>query len=636
MNLPQVTIPHTHVSWFLLSLLLPIMGMGCDEPEVPLVTDVGGPGEVIAFDSGPMGANCIRRTEVCNGIDDDCDGTADETDAVRIQVFSDPDHCGACGNRCVGIHAVFSCRVGQCVISQCEAGYIDYNGDPSDGCEANCAITAGGREVCDETDNDCDGLIDEDFDLQTDPTNCGGCGILCGDISQGAAGCIEGQCTVASCAPDWHDLNDDSRDGCEYPCTVRAVATTQEYCNGLDDDCDGRIDEDDGLARPQIQCGLDGACAFDCVSDRGCDQGEHCGDGRICVPDELPDRACDVDADCHAIHPGLACISRSVRVDSQWITQRRCIERIHSPMCDGEQGYRCAYSPQWQRGDEIGLCDDVDNDCDGRTDEDFVDQLFLADRQTPRPCYVGAGVCRVEGMVECSDTRMSTTCSAIALPPASDVDDTCDAIDQDCDGVFDEDFVDDIIRVGTVDIFAYEASRPGATAERAGLDGNPEDEIESLIEARACSRPGVLPWDDVSWAEAETACTAAGSRLCTAAEFALSCGGPQGEAYPYGISYRSHICNGRSYDADSDEPGIQDGVLTCGAAASCTRNGVFDLSGNLKEWVAERAGNLRAVRGGSYATVLGGGLSCHQEGDWKDRNFRHRSIGFRCCRDIND
>ena len=44
----------------------------------------------------------------------------------------------------------------------------------------------------------------------------------------------------------------------------------------------------------------------------------------------------------------------------------------------------------------------------------------------------------------------------------------------------------------------------------------------------------------------------------------------------------------------------------------CERGGVYDLSGNLKEWVSDRLGNLRSVRGGSYATVLEGGLTCEQ------------------------
>mgnify|MGYP001330156806 CR=1 FL=1 len=101
----------------------------------------------------------------CNGRDDDCDGQADEYDDVRAIVFSDPENCGACGNSCAAPNAQMGCSVGQCVVNQCDPGFVDYNGDANDGCEASCVLTSGGREVCDELDNDCDGVIDEDFDL---------------------------------------------------------------------------------------------------------------------------------------------------------------------------------------------------------------------------------------------------------------------------------------------------------------------------------------------------------------------------------------------------------------------------------------------------------------------------------------
>ncbi len=615
-----------------------IFAMGCDNndggEDPPTDANTAIDFEVRDMRRFEMGG-CTPSEEVCDGKDNDCDGKVDADDEdLQRRLLRDPDNCGACGTVCEAPNAELRCQAGECVISACDPGFQNYNADISDGCEADCIVTAGGQELCDEADNDCDGLTDEGVDLDSDLMNCGACGTVCEALSNAFVECIEGSCTLAECEAGWTDLDGENASGCEYRCTVRSSAQVREYCNALDDDCDGVVDEAGDRITPEDGCGENGVCRLDCEADEDCADGERCNEGQVCVLAEggPGDMACETDADCWAVHPGYACLEVVSLIDLEPVSTRRCVERGHGPMCDGVAGYRCARPPAWQQGDERGRCDQQDNDCDGRVDEDFVAELFEADRQTPRPCTAGLGVCQREGTAQCAADGSATECSAGAPDPAVRDDDACDGLDDDCDGFTDEDFEDAWVQVGDFEVYAFEASRPGATAEVPGFDPRPDDEVVAFVEERACSRAGVLPWADMTLAEANVACRAAGARLCSAAEWLRACSGLADELYPYGVDYAPRTCNGGRYDTDPDTGGNQDEVVLCGALESCERDGVFDLSGNLKEWTDDLVGGLRPVRGGGYESNLPGGLACDQVADLKAADFHHASIGFRCCR----
>ncbi len=622
-----------------LAATIAILTLACDGDgsieETPLPDSGSIDFEVADGRPSEVGGGCTPSDEVCDGVDNDCDGKIDgEDEDLQRRLLIDPDNCGVCGVSCAAPNAELRCQAGECVIIACEPGFQNYNADVTDGCEADCIVTAGGQEQCDDADNDCDGSVDEGVDKQSDVENCGGCGVVCEALDHAEAACVEGDCALAACEAGWTDLDEQPETGCEYRCTVRSSAQVREYCNGLDDDCDGLVDEAPDRVVPEDDCGDHGVCAFECAEDADCGDGERCNEGRVCVLEEGgPDAmGCETDVDCADVHPGYTCVEQVTLVALEPVSNRVCVERKHGPVCDGAAGYRCARPPTWQLGDERGHCDGADNDCDGRVDEDFVAELFEADRQTPRPCTQGLGVCQREGTQRCAADGGGAECSATAPDPETRDDDACDGVDDDCDGFTDEDFEDTWVQVGDVEIYGYEASRPGATAEAAGFDPRPDDEIIAFVEERACSRAGVLPWADLTWAEADTACRAAGARLCTADEWERACAGVGGEAYPYGADFDGRTCNGGGHDANANAVGNQDEVLVCGALDVCERDGVFDLSGNLKEWTDDSVDGLRPVRGGGYESNLPGGLTCGQRQDLKDGDFHHATIGFRCCR----
>jgi hypothetical protein len=112
--------------------------------------------------------------------------------------------------------------------ADCPLNTLDCNGDPQDGCEVTCVPS--GPEQCNGRDDDCDCLVDEDFDLDTDPAHCGACNAAC-SYPHGIPGCANRQCFLSQCQLGWDDCNGSPADGCETP-----LGTTDD-CAGCDHEC---------------------------------------------------------------------------------------------------------------------------------------------------------------------------------------------------------------------------------------------------------------------------------------------------------------------------------------------------------------------------------------------------------------
>ncbi|MDI7267075.1 MAG: SUMF1/EgtB/PvdO family nonheme iron enzyme [Myxococcota bacterium] len=106
-------------------------------------------------ENGCEGDECIPTgDEVCDNRDNDCDGEIDEGFDKTL-----PESCGATCVVCTFPNAGPLCVDGVCRLGECESGWWNPNGREIDGCEYECTPT--GEEVCDGTDNDCNGAIDE-------------------------------------------------------------------------------------------------------------------------------------------------------------------------------------------------------------------------------------------------------------------------------------------------------------------------------------------------------------------------------------------------------------------------------------------------------------------------------------------
>ncbi len=570
---------------------------------------------------------CFARNggvELCNFADEDCDGFNDE----GIDTDTDVQNCGTCANICQALNAEPLCVGGSCTFGDCDPGYADVlPGVP--GCEYRCPENPpAADESCDNIDNDCDGVVDE-LPIVGLGGPCTDPGFeMIGDTGECAFGITECQFGTPTCV------------GYQGP--------TGEVCDMLDNDCDGVADNGFDLQNDPRYCGdctpcnladavpgcSGGVCTIlacrpgftdaDGMAGNGCEYACNNTGPEIC---DGVDNDCDTLTDEALTPPGNFCAQAGPCAG----TMPTCSD------CGGVTQWRCVYGGAAEV-DACGalvpqetLCDEIDGDCDAVIDEAFA----LKDT----PCDDGGiGICRGTGAYICDIGDPTQVTCDITNPGQMPGTELCNNEDDDCNGVVDDGAVDDMEMVsgGMLPDFwidTYEASRPDATMMTVGS-----------AEHRACSVPDVLPWRNVSWAEAEAACLAAGKRLCTEAEWQLSCEGLAGNLYPYGNTYDPLACNGRDYDLDCTPPDDNDIALPTATPYGCPAPmtsmcvspfGVYDLSGNVKEWTGTEApmgsGSYR-VRGGAYDNIEPG-LTCDFDFISFDTTVIFPNLGFRCCSD---
>ncbi len=189
----------------------------------------------------PGGSANAAIDEACNGADDDCDGTVDESLGLRLE--------------CMGVGI---CDAG---LTECNrAGQVVCSTDPG------ASESPAGEERCNELDDDCDGMEDEGLGLGDDCPAVGVCpaGVLvCG--AEGA--------TVCS--------------GIDQ--------AVEEGCNELDDDCDGSPDEGFGVGEACVGTGECGAGVLECSAEGGAQCSTEGGGSA----DQTGEEVCDgLDNDC--------------------------------------------------------------------------------------------------------------------------------------------------------------------------------------------------------------------------------------------------------------------------------------------------------------------------------------------------
>jgi formylglycine-generating enzyme len=163
------------------------------------------------------------------------------------------------------------------------------------------------------------------------------------------------------------------------------------------------------------------------------------------------------------------------------------------------------------------------------------------------------------------------------------------------------------------------------------------------------NQAGAKPTVAVTWDEARELCATEGKRLCTADEWTQACEGPEHTPYPYGFVRDGEACNHDKPYIIPDDNAYQNPQTRAkevervsqsepsGSRASCaSAYGVFDMTGNVDEWVLNEAGS---ERGPEYQSGLKGGYwgpvrnRCRPATTDHNRWHHGYQIGFRCCAD---
>jgi formylglycine-generating enzyme len=194
---------------------------------------------------------------------------------------------------------------------------------------------------------------------------------------------------------------------------------------------------------------------------------------------------------------------------------------------------------------------------------------------------------------------------------------------------------------------------------------------EGGVRYEARSEPGAFPQAYISRVESQAACANVGKRLCSRAEWQRACMGPRGTPYPYGARREPQRCNTdksplftlrfgpdtlRWRYEDFNDPALAQApgfLAKTGEHRGCVGDeGVYDLVGNLHEWVSDTADRAFRARlqadgvsrsfqywspgngvfmGGFFSTQAELGPGCTFTTIAHEPTYHDYSTGFRCC-----
>ena len=362
-------------------------------------------------------------TEICNGVDDDCDGTTDPaTSADATTWFHDAD-----GD-------TYGDPTDPSAACTAPAAHV---ADDTDCDDTTTAVSPAAAETCNLVDDDCDGEVDEasasDAATWFADTDVDGFG----DPGDGIAACY---------APAGRVLDDTD---CDDSTDAVSPADT-ESCNGIDDDCDGSTDESDAAGATTWFADVDGDTYGDSTASQpACTAPSNhvaddtdCDDAAAAVSPAAVETCNGVDDDCDA-----ATDEPDASDASTWFADDDGDSfgdaASTTPACAQPAGYvadatDCDDTSADALPGGTELCDGVDNDCDGDTDEADAADATSHFADTDGDGFGDASSSVVACAAPAGFVSDGTDCDDAASATHPAADELCNGIDDDCDATVDE------------------------------------------------------------------------------------------------------------------------------------------------------------------------------------------------------
>lgn len=409
--------------------------------------------------------NIDPQPETCNGKDDDCDTAIDEDVKLTFYRDFDEDTYGS------ALDTTLACDTPE--------GYVEDNTDCDD---SSAEIKPGQTEVCDEVDNDCDGLTDEDVqtayymdsdedtygdtstivyacslpenfsindndcDDNSNAINPGASEICEGIVDENCSGSVDEGCECTNDETESCGTTDVGE--CEYGTRTcsdglwgeceGAILAADEICDDKDNDCDGETDEPSSL---------DALTWYADIDNDG--YGDPLDSTKSCtMPVNYINENSDCDDNMPSTHPGAAEICDEMDNDCDDEIDEGVQSTFYLDF-DGD-GYGDSSSTQLACEEPEGYasnstdCNDsnalinpsVDEICEGSVDENCsndIDEGCECTNGTSRDCGSDTGECEF-GTQTCTDGIWGTCVGA-----SGPFDEVCDGLDNDCDESTDED-----------------------------------------------------------------------------------------------------------------------------------------------------------------------------------------------------
>ena len=506
-------------------------------------TECNAAGTGIRCSTETTGSNNQVANEVCDALDNDCDGKTDHTGGDGADLLThDLQNCELQAGVCVGSTKPSYLCVGgswnactdteyddhsalhepepeltcddidnDCDAQIDEEGICDLDGDGYSQIAGDCndndaTVYPGAPEICNGIDNDCDGLVDADDPvdlLAADTQNCENQFGVCTGSTKPANLCVGGVWQVCT-----HGVYGGHSGAYE--------ADTETLCDGLDNECDNDIDDDftmtlaDGAT--QVSGGIGESCGVgECTG--GVTECNAAGTGIRCSTESsgsasaVSAELCDYkDNDCDGAtdedHPYIQFSNGSVRytgdlcngVGECGLGYVECLSPTQA-VCDTDPGGSKDES-------QPEVCDYKDNDCNG-----VDDNGMLYEGEGVGGSCDGIGECGV-GTVECHLPSGVATCDTNPNGSKDESEaEVCDYKDNDCDTVSDEDFQYEGADIGeacdgvgacgagTVECFnpnlATCSTNPGASADQSQPEvcNNIDDDCDAAIDETETGSP---------------------------------------------------------------------------------------------------------------------------------------------------